>query len=279
MLTKTEALYYEEQLHPAFAGYLHDGNISQRDALSAVFHLLSKGILIPIWEENNMLKKIVGINKSDRIPLLAFDRILVEELFKNGDTITSKELGRLIKEEIVQNQIRKNLSAIEAFPIIRENLQFSFNKHSKMRFVLNGELVDTFPEAQKLKMFINKLFLPLFMGLGSLFILIYILNTFFEENGGSGHAFLFGGLIFILVSSFLFVSFTYSDKKITYDFKNDVVPTAKIKYDELFEFIKAHPLPKHRFINEFLAFSIAFGIDDSWFNDFGLEKEVQISKT
>lgn len=73
----------------------------------------------------------------------------------------------------------------------------------------------------------------------------------------------------------LFV-FTFSKKTINYDFQNSIVPIAKKKYEDLHEFIKTHPLPKHRFINEFLAFSIAFGLDDSWHKDFGVDKEVRI---
>lgn len=34
MITKKEALYYDEQLHPAFAGYLHDGTITEKKEMS-----------------------------------------------------------------------------------------------------------------------------------------------------------------------------------------------------------------------------------------------------
>lgn len=67
-----------------------------------------------------------------------------------------------------------------------------------------------------------------------------------------------------------------SKKTVTYDFANQVVPVAKRRYSELFEFIKAHPLPPHRITNEFLAFAIAFGLDDSWQKDFGLGEELKI---
>lgn len=130
MLTAKQALFYDEQLHPAFAGYLHDGSISSKDALAAIFHLLTKGLVDPIWEDGSMNKKIVGIKKT-----------------------------------------------------------------------------------------------------------------------------------------------------ISYDFENKIIPLARKKYIELYEFIKKHPLPKHRFINEFLSFNIAFGFDDSWFKDFNLDKEIKISET
>lgn len=52
MITQKEALYYDEQPHPAFAGYLHDGTISQRDALATIFNLLTRGSLDPVWKDN-----------------------------------------------------------------------------------------------------------------------------------------------------------------------------------------------------------------------------------
>ncbi len=73
MLSEKEALYYNEQLHPAFAGYLQDGSISNRDALAAIFHLLTKNLLTPVWEDGNMMKKIVEVRKSSRQATLDFD--------------------------------------------------------------------------------------------------------------------------------------------------------------------------------------------------------------
>ena len=80
MLTQKEALYYDEQLHPAFAGYLHDGAITERDVLAAVFHLLTKGILDPVWEDGSMLKNIVGARKTKKTSILPFNQLLVEKI-------------------------------------------------------------------------------------------------------------------------------------------------------------------------------------------------------
>jgi hypothetical protein len=90
---------------------------------------------------------------------------------------------------------------------------------------------------------------------------------------------LFIGIVFLFVTIIIFMTFTYSKKKISYNFMQDIVPKTKVKYDELREFLQNHPLPKHKYINEFLAFSIAFGFDDSWYKDFGLDSEIMIHET
>lgn len=295
MLTKKEALYYDEQLHPAFAGYLFDGTITERDALAAIFHLLTKGVLEPVWEEGSMLKAIAGAKRTPRTSLLPFNQILIDKMFDSKDELSAKEIGDLVKNGTIKNIIKDNLHAIAAFPIINEELKFTLGKHAAVNFTVNGNPMDTVEEATSLRKLLYKLMLPLFLGLGLLMIgLSFIFNRIapngqdFVYNssnvsvniqGGSGSSMLLTGGIFVLVITLVLFSFIFSKKTVTYDLKDKIEPIAKKKYEELYQFIKAHPLPKHRFINEFLAFAIAFGFDDSWHKDFGLDAEIKIDST
>lgn len=291
MLTRKEALYYDEQLHPAFAGYLHDGTITERDALAAILHLLTKGILDPIWEDGSMLKKITGVRKMARKSNLEFNQILVDKLFGSKEELSAKEIGDLIKAGVVQNVIKNNLKSISAFPIINEELKFTLGKHARVNFSLNGNPVDTIEEATHFGKLLKIVFIPAFTFalLVSVAVLIFY-PTLFPKGPG---VYDYGGITvevdspsgaFITAFTFLmvllgFVSFFFARKAVNYSFEKDVIPLAKKKYDELYEFIKTHTLPKHRFINEFLAFSIAFGFDDSWHKDFGLDKEIKLDTT
>lgn len=295
MLTQKEALYYDEQLHPAFAGYLFDGTITERDGLAAIFHLLTKGIVEPVWEQESMLKQIVAVRKTSRTSILPFNKVLIDKMFGSKSELSAKEIGNLIKNGTIKSIIQDNLQAIAAFPIINEELKFTLGKHGTVNFSVNGNKVDTLEEATAFRKLLYRLLLPLFLGLGALMVgLAYLFykvapsgqdlnynspNVSVNIQGGSGSSLLMTGGIFVLVITLILFTFIFSKKTVIYDLKNKVEPIAKKKYQELYEFIKAHPLPKHRFINEFLAFSIAFGFDNSWHKDFGLDKEIKVDVT
>lgn len=296
MLTEKEALYYDEQLHPAFAGYLHDGTVTQRDALATIFNLLTRGSLDPIWKDNNMLKGIEGVRLMKRQPKFGFEQIIIEKLFGAKKELTTKEVSEFIKSGEIQLLIKNNLSAISAFPIINEELKFTLGKHSKVNFSVNGNPVDTIEEATAFKRILYKILLPIFLGIGVILVLGYFAFTkslpqgnFSYSNpnvliqvqgdGNAGNSLLLTGGIFIIVIFSILFAFIFSKKTLSYNFRNDVVPIAKKKYTELYEFIKSHPLKPHRFTNEFIAFSIAFGLDNSWHKDFGLEEEIKIDES
>ncbi len=296
MLSRKEALYYDEQLHPAFAGYLFDGTITERDAVAALFHLLTKGILEPSWKNGNILKAIVGIKRTSRKPILPFNQTLIDKMFGSKDEMSAKEIGGLIKKQTIQDVIKNHLSAIAAFPVINEELQFTFGKHGKVNFSVNGNAVDTVEEANAFRKTLYKILLPVLVGVGFLFVGFHLVyKTYIPQgnyyyfsqnisiqiarNSNNDNSLLFTGIALIAVGLFSLFAFAFSKKTVSYDFKDNVIPIAKKKYDELYTFIKTHPLQKHRFINEFLAFAIAFGFDDSWHKDFELEKEINIDKS
>lgn len=295
MLTRKEALYYNEQLHPAFASYLFNGTITQRDCLATIFHLLTKGMLEPIWKDGSMQKSIIGVRKVRTTSNLEFNQVVINKIFGSNTELSIKEIGTMIKNGVVKDIIEKNLNVIATFQIINEELKFTLGKHGTVNFSVNGNKVDTIEETTAFKRLLYRLLLPLFLGIGALIIGLSFLfnhiapsgqdfaynnqNVSVNIQGGSGSGMLLTGGILIFSIAIILFSFIFSKKTLTYDFKNKIEPIAKKKYKKLYEFIKSYPLPKHRFTNEFLAFSIAFGLDDSWNTDFGLEKEVQIDST
>ena len=65
MITEPTALKYKQELHPAFAGYLHDGAISNRDQLASIFALADYGSIDFIYEDNNLTKPIKTLRKTN----------------------------------------------------------------------------------------------------------------------------------------------------------------------------------------------------------------------
>jgi hypothetical protein len=56
-------------------------------------------------------------------------------------------------------------------------------------------------------------------------------------------------------------------------FQENVAPYVKNKYEELFDFIRSHPLKQQRIYNEFMPHAVAFGLDTSWNESFGIPIE------
>ena len=296
MLSKKEALYYDEQLHPAFAGYLHDGTITQRDALATIFNLLTRGSIDPIWKDNSMLKGIEGVRLMRRQPKYKFEQVIIGKLFGSKRELTTKEVSEFIKSSEIQQLIKDNLSAISAFPVINEELKFTLGKHGKVNFSVNGNPVDTVEEATAFKKTLYRILLPIFLGVGILLLVGYFvflkylsqgnysysnpnISIQIQGDGNASSSLLLAGGIFIFVILAILCAFIFSKKTVSYSFKNDVIPIAKKKYTELYEFIKLHSLKPHRFTNEFLAFSIAFGLDNSWNKYFELKEEIKIDES
>ena len=298
MLSKQQALYYSEQLHPAFAGYIHDGEVTQRDALATIINLQKKGSLGPIWKKGNMLDGIERLRLMRKKPQSAFEQLILSELFKDKKELTAKEIGDYVKSGTIQTFIKQNLQAISAFPIINNELKFTLGKHGQVNFSVNGNPVDTIEEATKFKKILKYVLLPIFVGVGIFMIIFYFIfknlnptsgnhvfnspNVSMKISGdftGDPSTFLLTAGIMIGVMLLIAASFYFSKKTVTYSFENNILPLAKTKYSELYEFLSKYPLQSHRFTNEFLAFSIAFGLDNSWFKDYHLEEEVRIDES
>lgn len=282
MITQEEAYNYKEQLHPAFAGYLHDGTVNQRDVLATLFQLFKKDALIPEFSENNMLRNIHSVRRGKKKPQFAFEEELIDTFLANEHHVSSKHIGEIIEKGFGEEIIKNHVSVIEKFPIIENTLQFS---DGRVRFSLNGEQIDTIEEAQDFKKKMNWIIMPVLFGVGLLLVMLYFLvqsgsmQVNIESDVPNPEIWiLYSGGICLFVALSMFLAFTFSKKTVTYSFENNVLPKAKEYYDQLYEYMKTHPLKDHVFTNEFLPHTIAFGLDDSWQKDFGLEKEIQVDE-
>ena len=65
----------------------------------------------------------------------------------------------------------------------------------------------------------------------------------------------------------------FAKKYVSFNISNsEQIHKEKLRYSEVSNLLSKYPLNQHQITNEFLPFSIAFGIDQSWNKDFGLEK-------
>lgn len=267
MLSYEDALKYSDQLHPAYAGYLHDGEITKRDILASIFYLMKTGVIIPIFENNIMTKKITNLRRTNKSTQYLFEEKLLTYMFANKNEIAVSDI-RKMKYQDVQTILHNNIQSISQFPLIHKKLEFTL-KGAPVWFSVNGQDVTDLHTAAEFKKTLHIL-VPIFAIIG----VSAIIYSFFKLDVG---IFLWG-LCFSGIPLFMAYTFHKSKKTVTYDFQNKVVPFAKEKYDELHEFLLSRPLSNHNFNNEFLPFSIAFGIDTSWNKDFGIEKELEIKK-
>lgn len=284
MITSDDAKNYSEQLHPAFAGYLSDGEITERDALSEIFQMIKEGVLAPEFTENDILKGIAAIRLTHKKPQHSFEEKILEKLFQGKQRLTVFEVGYFIKEGIIQKIIKENLQAIVDFPIVKEKLSFSLGRF-KSNIFIGGVQIDTVEKANYFKRT-----LPLTIIItGVVFVMFFFLKQFklvvdnsLRQYGANippgdfrpeGINMFIGLLALVPIALFLL-----SKKTVNYSFKDNVIPVVKKYYEELYFFLKNSPLKKHFFINQYLPFCIAFGLDDSWHKDFGLESEIRIEQ-
>jgi hypothetical protein len=285
MINEIQALSYKEQLHPAFAGYIHDGKISERDVLGSILNLILQGIIQPLWKNDSMLDELIGLRKTNKKTKHKFEQMILNELFKTKLEITTKDAGNIIKLGTLQNIINNNLTAISTFAIT--NRKIYFNKQDTVTFSYNGKKVETEQDIKAFKVTA--------LGIIAVTILIFILgtniNTYYSNqitfinnlDINKPSNFIFSNIlefgIFFVIPVSIFISFVKSKKYLKYQFKDNLLPETKKKYEELYFFIKEKPLGEHKITNTFLPYSIAFGLDESWQKDFGLQKEIQFHYT
>ncbi len=295
MLSDLDALTYKDQLHPAYAGYLHDGEITNRDVLGALFHLMKTGVIFPIFQDNNMTKVIIGFRRTKKEPYYVFERQICQILFNKSLEIAIKNVKVAILSGSIQAILEKNIDSISTFPLVNKKLKFILGKSGEANFNINGRPVTDIKIAGEFKNALTKIIMPIFLLIGVMFFGIYFFGEHtinnlvstgsitIQSNGNSEfmqkNIFLFMGLMFTSIPLLMYSLFTYSNKVYSYNFKDKIVPFTKERYKELFEFIKTKPLSKHNFNNEFLPYSIAFGLDNSWNKDFGIETEIKIDET
>jgi len=269
MLSNLDALTYKDQLHPAYAGYLHDGEITEQDVLATIFYLIKTGVIVPVFESNDLTKRIIALRITRKKPYYKFEQDICQCLFNSSQEVTSEKVFKIIKSEKIKHILLKNITSITFFPLINKQLRF-FGKTGEIRFSVNDKPVTDIKTAKEFKNTLTWIILPIFTVVGFTMVIEPIIK------GVNPTHTIFPAIFCVSLPWLIYFSFIKSKKIVSYDFQNDVIPFAKARYYELFEFLKSRPISNHNLTNEFISFSIAFGLDKSWNRDFGLESEINI---
>ena len=275
MITLEEATKYREQLRPAFAGYLTDGNISDRDVLAKLLDLVVRGSVLldmNLEEEGYTINKIMRIAGVES-PLLPFERLFLKELFGKSNEITPDEFKEIVRSRKLHKTIENNLSALNDFKIVKTELKFIANG-KPVELAINGKKLESIEEEKKFYRIVT-FFFAIWIFVGSL-ILLSSIYTIIKGSYGPVEIF---GIPFVCIMLTIALAPAYLKlRKIkrVLKLKMKVVPAAKKKYEELFEFIQKYPLAQQRLDNEFMPFAVAFGLDTSWNRSFGITEEMVV---
>lgn len=261
MLTLEEAKFFSKINHPVFAGYLLDGVVSELDLLATVFFLIRGGYLIPIFKDNNLASDLIGIRKGLKKPPSTFDKIFIKELFNNSDEISSKQAGDKINSDSLQftmNYCFEMFTNIEA-----KNRKYFANVNNQLIEIENNFYKESDRDKKK-----TSIALVLIMIITGIFRLSYEKDLFPQI------------LAYILAGLLIYADIHYylkTKKQVFFDLSSDVKAVKmKKEFESLYGFLSRYPLNEHYLTNEFLPFSIAFGIDQSWNRDFGMGKYPRI---
>jgi hypothetical protein len=293
IISLEEAREICEQLRPAFAGYVTDGNVSDRDVLATLMDLIVRGY---IGIDMDSQKKPVKVKRvyflSNPETLLPFEREFISELFSESKELNPQQVKEKIKSKEPHRVISENLMELENSEIVKSLLLLTDKDDRKVSFTyyasLKGYEVKTVGDLQTYVNQLEQLYkgtlkmtLYSFGFIAWIFFLFYLAYSF----GGTPPIFLFGFALFFPAFFTIFFILHYRNKRrlskakktLLIQFKDNVVPFTKKKYEELFDFIRKYPLRQQRLHNEFMPHSVAFGLDTSWNESFGIPTETLVS--
>jgi|LakMenEpi03Aug12_release.lakeMendotaPanAssembly.Ray.scaffolds.fasta_scaffold03899_19 hypothetical protein len=267
MISQTTAKAYKEELHPAFAGYLHDGVISNRDQLAAIFALADNGSIDFIYQENDLTKEITYLRKTNTKPKYEFEEKILNLIFKDKNEVSALQIKTLIENGSLKNILKNYIAPIKNLSLNEHNLEFGNDKNIKSTFIVNGVQIDSIELASqaKLPMMIAS---AIFSILGVIFTIVSII-----EPSQSGLWIM--GITFFLVGIGMGYTFFYGPKYVTFEIPENTAEY-KQKYLELYEFLKTRPLDRRKLSDEFLSYAIAFGLNNHWNKEFGIETDIQV---
>ncbi len=272
MISKKEAKYLREQFSPAFAGYVTDGDVSDRDILATIMDLVVKGAIgIDVRRGKGIytINKIILREKQDF--LMQFEQEFISEIFGKKKQKTKKQIQRIIMSKKLHKIIKNNINALIQYPIIKKELSFKTKKGHPIIFTMNGKNVEDKETAEAFDKMM-KILSPVLVWVGIVIAFIGIIGTIKKIYVMSW--LILQGAFFVVVSLLLRYLYQNSQKTMKLTFENNLIPITKKRYVELFDYLKAMPLKQQRFANEFMPYAIAFGLDTSWNKSFGIEEEI-----
>lgn len=256
VITTHQAREYAQLLHPAFAGYYHDGIISETDALAAVFYLIKGGFIEPEFKNHNITQGLSYLRRSQRQPPTRFEQNIIKIIFYDSDRVSTQTVGSLIKDHAIQSLIApaatNNVKALTLPTAARDQTVKVYSVHKDNRKLIN--VVTREKSTQAIT--------------GCILVLLALIYYF---NGMRLFSLILG-LIGLVSALMAITGIEYG--RITSSHVS-VHPYTDY-YHKLHEFLQVLPPEPHTFTYEFIPYAIAFGLDTSWHADFGLPVSPQI---
>lgn len=265
--------YLSQQLHPIFAGYLHDGLINKRDVVATLFKLNYTNHINIIFKDGNVMNHILGIKFNIDSNLQNFEKFILNYLFNDSDELLIANLNKKLNNPQFYSNLTHSIESTSQFKLLISKLKFETQKKNidiKMNININGNDIDTVEENIDAKPIIYFMcFLFTLIGVG-LFL------TGLTQKDQDSLTLLLIGSIFTFVGITIGLIYYLIDKKVDLKFEKDK-PFVLNKYEELAKFIKDRPLDNQRRLdNEFIAFAIAFGINNAFNKDFLMDDVSEI---
>lgn len=277
MITLSEAEKLLEQFKPAFAGYLTDGDISERDILATLLDLSVRGYIKLDMEKKGDYYEIhnIGLEQKSIKLLLPFEREFIGILFPKSKEISLDNFQYMLHKKTLHNVIENHLQSLKENEIVTRKLIFRNDEDKQVNFGDGKSAIKTVEKAKGYQDLIER-YKSFKMPSESWFLIATsLLFIGIGISSGTLWSILYG-IVILLIPLWEYRKFRKLKKTIHIKFK-DAIPFTKKKYEELFEFIRKFPFKEQRIYNEFMPFAVAFGLDTSWNKSFGINTEPVIS--
>ncbi len=263
-------------LDPALAGLIIDGEITKNEVTATIIDLINKGYI-------TLKKEKLILSKTDFSRLDDYEIEVLRELFLENIQCNSLDFPQLPKMDfgLLTGLMAKNA------------IDLGIYSHSSAAQKIKSTKITT-DEGKKSGLTFRKVLMKslavFLISVVVITILMKLISTYYP-NIGVMFLLLVVGLVFgvyilgflLIVPGFvvlaLFKTAEAWDKSITkariynIGLKRKLTVDAEMsrsarhlydKYERLHDFLSPRPLMKKRIYNEFLPFSVAFGLDESW---------------
>lgn len=269
------------KLRPAIAGVVLQEKAGLKEIVATIADL-AQGNYIEIREPKDFFSKgleLTRTNKSDA-DLLDYEKGLLRVLFAEKQKISLEEIEN---DFFTLGKFKKVMQAIneEAAKqlLFEENPEKVRKKYASRSYfylfflVLSGSVImyPIIPIIGFIVLLIKKIFskkfyeerdkqLPVILTKDDVLFVVLIFIVFIGANLVTGIILI--GITAIVSAIINIILSEFMPKRTTLGVLN------KEKYEELKKWLKKHPLKEERLFNEFLGYSIVFGINNKWFKKF-----------
>ncbi len=280
MIDLPQARALREQLSPAFAGYVTDGNISDRDVLATLMDLVARGYIgldAKTQKAPAEISRVYYISNPES--LRPFEHKFIDLLFSEKKELSPEELRAKFSTGKFHELILHNIHSLAETKIVKSLLLLRDEKGNRLA---PDVIIDRYFE-KKIRTIADLEKYERSGGAIAVIILISMLvyggiSLFFLLKNDVLIAAIMFGLMVLSIGIFVPTlrerqKVGKASKLLLFEFENDIVPYTKKRYEELFEFISKSPLVRQRVYNEFMPHAVAFGLDKSWNASFGITPE------